>query len=95
MNHAGRRKIREGVVVSNKMNKTVVVAVETRKIHPLYKKAVRVSKKYMAHDENNACRIGDRVRIMETRPLSKEKRWRVVEIISRAETTEAGLEQAR
>jgi len=64
------------------MAKTVVVAVETRKVHPLYKKAVRRTKKYKAHDENSACKIGDKVRIVETRPLSKEKRWRVTEIVS-------------
>lgn len=93
MSYTGRRKIREGIVLSNKMDKTVVVAVETRKIHPLYKKAVRMIKKYKAHDENNACKIGDRVRIVETRPLSKEKRWRVVEIIAKKETTEADSEQ--
>ena len=77
-----KRKVREGLVVSNKMAKTVVVAVETRKVHPLYKKAVRRTKKYKAHDENSACKIGDKVRIVETRPLSKEKRWRVTEIVS-------------
>lgn len=93
MNHIGRRKTREGVVLSNKMDKTVVVAVETRKIHPLYKKAVRMIKKYKAHDENNACKIGDRVRIVETRPLSKEKRWRVVEIITKKGKTETESEQ--
>jgi len=63
MSYSGKRKIREGLVVSNKMDKTVVVAVETRKVHPLYKKAIRASKKYKAHDENSACKIGDRVRI--------------------------------
>jgi len=75
-------------VVSNKMAKTVVVAVETRRVHPLYKKAVRVTKKYKAHDENNACKIGDKVKIVETRPLSKEKRWRVAEIVSTKEVVE-------
>lgn len=78
-----KRKVKEGVVVGDKMDKTVVVAVETRKVHPLYKKAIRVTKKYKAHDENNACKIGDTVKIIETRPLSKEKRWRVVEITSK------------
>jgi small subunit ribosomal protein S17 len=83
-----KRKVREGVVVSNKMAKTVVVAVETRKVHPLYKKAIRLTKKYKAHDENNACKIGDKVKIVETRPLSKEKRWRVAEIMSPKEIVE-------
>ena len=71
--------------MSDKMDKTVVVAVETRKVHPLYRKAIRVIKKYKAHDENNACKIGDKVKIVETRPLSKEKSWRVTEIISKRE----------
>ncbi|MGB9791411.1 MAG: 30S ribosomal protein S17 [Thermacetogeniaceae bacterium] len=66
------------------MDKTVVVAVETMVRHPLYKKTIRKTKKFKAHDENNSCRIGDVVRIMETRPLSKEKRWRVTEILKRA-----------
>ncbi len=88
MSHLEKRKIREGLVVSNKMAKTVVVAVETRRVHPLYKKAVRVTKKYKAHDENNACKIGDKVKIVETRPLSKEKRWRVAEIVSTKEVVE-------
>jgi len=88
MSHLEKRKIREGLVVSNKMAKTVVVAVETRRVHPLYKKAVRVTKKYKAHDENNACKIGDKVKIVETRPLSKEKRWRVAEIMSTKEVVE-------
>jgi small subunit ribosomal protein S17 len=83
-----KRKVREGVVVSNKMAKTVVVAVETRKVHPLYKKAIRLTKKYKAHDENNACKIGDKVKIVETRPLSKEKRWRVAEKMSPREIAE-------
>jgi small subunit ribosomal protein S17 len=88
MNYLEKRKVREGLVVSDKMDKTVVVAVETRKVHPLYKKAVRVTKKYKVHDENNACKIGDKVKIVETRPLSKEKRWRVTEIISTKEMVE-------
>jgi small subunit ribosomal protein S17 len=82
MSYVGKRKIREGLVVSDKMNKTVVVAVETRRAHPLYKKAIKATRKYKAHDENNACKIGDRVKIVETRPLSKEKRWRVLEILN-------------
>ena len=85
MSYFGKRKVREGVVVSDKMDKTVVVAVETRKVHPLYKKAIGGTKKYKAHDGNNACKIGDKVRIVETRPLSKEKSWRVMEIISKKE----------
>jgi small subunit ribosomal protein S17 len=83
-----KRKVKEGLVVGDKMDKTVVVAVETRKVHPLYKNAIRVTKKYKAHDENNACKIGDTVKIIETRPLSKEKRWRVVEITSKKEVAE-------
>ena len=78
------RKTRVGRVVSNKMNKTVIVAVERRVAHPLYGKQVTRTKKYYAHDEQNAAREGDTVRIMETRPLSKLKRWRVVEIIEQA-----------
>lgn len=78
------RKTRQGYVVSDKMDKTVVVAVERRVSHPLYGKQVVRTKKYHAHDEENAARPGDVVRIMETRPLSKTKRWRVLEIIERA-----------
>lgn len=78
------RKTRIGKVVSNKMDKTIVVAIETLVSHPLYKKQVKRTTKFKAHDENNECNIGDRVKIMETRPLSKEKRWRLVEIIERA-----------
>jgi len=80
----GRRKVREGFVVSDKMDKTVVVAVEDRVKHPLYGKVMRRTSKLKAHDENNACGIGDRVLLMETRPLSATKRWRVVEILQRA-----------
>ncbi|MFZ5590516.1 MAG: 30S ribosomal protein S17 [Desulfurispora sp.] len=79
------RKTRVGRVVSDKMDKTVVVAVETLVSHPLYKRTMRRTKKFKAHDEQNSCRIGDKVKIMETRPLSKDKRWRVVEILERAE----------
>ena len=79
-----RRKTRVGTVVSDKMNKTVVVAVERRYAHPLYGKLVTRTKKYHAHDENDEYRTGDVVRIMETRPLSKLKRWRVVEAVERA-----------
>jgi small subunit ribosomal protein S17 len=78
------RKIREGLVVSDKMDKTVVVAVEDRVKHALYGKIIRRTTKYKAHDESNACGIGDRVRLMETRPLSATKRWRVVEILEKA-----------
>ena len=85
MSDLGNRKVREGLVVKDKMDKTVVVAVETRKVHPLYKKRIRVTKKYKAHDENNTCKIGDKVKIIETRPLSREKRWRVIEIVSKTE----------
>ena len=80
----GFRKVREGLVVSDKMNKTVVVAVEDRVQHPLYKKTLRRTNKLKAHDEQNACGVGDRVLLMETRPLSASKRWRVVEILEKA-----------
>ncbi len=78
------RKTEVGKVVSNKMDKTVVIAIETSVKHPLYKKIIKRTVKLKAHDENNECTIGDRVRVMETRPLSKEKRWRLVEIIEKA-----------
>jgi len=78
------RKTRVGMVVSDKMTKTVVVSIERRVQHPVYGKMVRRTKKLKAHDEENAAKTGDTVRIMETRPLSKDKRWRVVEIIERA-----------
>jgi len=81
----GMRKTQVGTVVSDKMDKTVVVAVERMVTHPLYKRTLRRIKKFKAHDEENSCRAGDLVRIVETRPLSKEKRWRVVEIIRRAQ----------
>jgi small subunit ribosomal protein S17 len=80
----GRRKVREGLVVSDKMNKTVVVAVEDQVKHALYGKVLRRTSKLQAHDEQNACGIGDRVLLMETRPLSATKRWRVVEILEKA-----------
>ncbi len=80
----GRRKVRSGRVVSDKMDKTVVVAIETLVRHPLYGRIVRKTTKFKAHDENNECGIGDIVEIMETRPLSKEKRWRVSRIIEKA-----------
>jgi len=83
-----KRKIRIGRVVSNKMDKTVVVTVETLRHHPLYKKTIRKAVKFKAHDEKNECRLGDTVKIIETRPLSKEKRWRVAEIITKREVVE-------
>ena len=88
----GRRKTLTGTVVSDKMDKTVVVRVERRVLHGRYKKYVKKRKKYMAHDENNECRIGDVVKIMECRPLSKHKCWRVVEILRRAEAPEKAAE---
>ncbi|HCE84774.1 MAG: 30S ribosomal protein S17 [Bacteroidetes bacterium] len=78
------RKTRIGIITSDKMEKTITVAVERRVKHPLYGKFMKKTKKYHAHDEENTARIGDRVRIMETRPLSKSKRWRLVEVIERA-----------
>ena len=84
MENRNLRKTRVGKVVSNKMDKTIVVAIEGRVRHPLYKKIVDRTYKLKAHDENNECKIGDTVRVMETRPLSKDKRWRLVEIIERA-----------
>lgn len=78
------RKTRIGVVTSDKMDKTVVVSVETLIEHPLYKKRIKQTTKFKAHDEQNQCKTGDKVRIMETRPLSKDKRWRVVEILESA-----------
>jgi small subunit ribosomal protein S17 len=80
----GSRKTRVGIVVSDKMQKTVVVAVERRVPHPVYGKMVTRTTKFKAHDEENSSKVGDRVRIMETRPLSKDKRWRVIEIVERA-----------
>lgn len=79
------RKVRVGKVVSDKMQKTIVVAIETTKQHPLYGKRVRHTKKFKAHDEGNEAKVGDVVRIMETRPLSKDKRWRLVEVLERAD----------
>ena len=78
------RKTRVGTVVSDKMDKTIVVAIEDRVRHPLYKKFVKQTVKFKAHDENNECGIGDRVEIMETRPLSKDKHWRLVRIVEKA-----------
>jgi small subunit ribosomal protein S17 len=84
MEERNLRKVRVGVVSSNKMNKTVSVTVERKLRHPIYGKFVTKHKKFLAHDENNECAIGDVVKIMETRPLSKLKRWRLVEIIEKA-----------
>jgi small subunit ribosomal protein S17 len=80
----GNRKTRVGVIVSDKMDKTVVVAVERMVKHPFYKKYIKQTSKFKAHDDQNTCGIGDKVKIMETRPLSRTKRWRVVEIIEKA-----------
>ena len=80
----GSRKTRTGIVVSDKMEKTVVVAVESFKVHPLYKKQIRKTTKLKAHDENNECKIGDTIKIMETRPLSKDKNWRDLDIVEKA-----------
>jgi len=84
MSERNLRKTRAGKVVSDKMDKTVVVAIQDNVKHPLYKKIIKNTIRLKAHDENNACGIGDKVLIMETRPLSKDKRWRVVEIIEKA-----------
>lgn len=81
----GNRKVRIGRVVSDKMDKTVVVAVERTTRHPLYGKTIRKTKKFKAHDENNACQTGDKVKIMETRPMSRDKSWRVLEILEKSE----------
>ena len=84
MSERALRKTLTGIVVSDKMDKTVVVAIQDNVKHTLYKKIVKRTVKFKAHDENNACNVGDRVSIMETRPMSKDKRWRVVEIIEKA-----------
>ena len=83
METRSRIKERIGIVLSNKMDKTIVVAVERQVMHPIYNKFIKKTSKFYAHDENNTCDIGDKVRIMETRPLSKNKRWRLVEIIEK------------
>jgi small subunit ribosomal protein S17 len=80
----GERKVRQGVVVSDKMDKTIVVRVERRTTHPLYRKTVTVSEKLHAHDETNDVHVGDVVRIAETRPLSRKKRWRLLQVVERA-----------
>ncbi len=84
MSERNLRKTRVGVVSSNKMDKTVVVSIKDRVRHPLYGKIINRTVKYKAHDEENTCNVGDKVLIMETRPLSKDKRWRVVEIVEKA-----------
>ena len=84
MSERNLRKTRVGRVVSNKMDKTIVVAIEDNVAHPLYKKIIKRTVKLKAHDENNVCNIGDRVEVMETRPISKDKRWRLVKVIEQA-----------
>lgn len=84
MEERALRKTRTGKVISDKMDKTIVVAIETSVKHPLYKKILKRTYKLKAHDENNECKYGDKVRVMETRPLSKDKRWRLVEIVEKA-----------
>lgn len=80
----GNRKTRIGVVVSDKMDKTVVIAIKTKIKHPLYGKTVNKTSKLKVHDENNECKVGDTIKVMETRPLSREKRWRLVEVLEQA-----------
>lgn len=84
MGERGHRKTREGVVVSSSMNKTAVILMKRRLPHPVYKKYVTLNKKFYVHDEENQCKVGDKVRIVETRPLSKLKRWRLVDFVERA-----------
>lgn len=88
-----KRKTRIGEVIGDKMAKTIIVAVDTPKKHPLYKKTIRRSVKYYAHDEKKQCKVGDTVRIEETRPLSRLKRWRVVEIVTKGEVAEIKPEE--
>ena len=83
MSDRNSRKTKVGIVTSNKMDKSIVVSIEETRRHPLYGKSTKITKKFMAHDENNECQIGDKVRIMETRPLSKSKRWRLVEVVEK------------
>ena len=83
MSDRNRRKTLVGIVTSNKMDKSIVVSIEETRRHPLYGKSTKITKKFMEHDENNECQIGDKVRIMETRPLSKSKRWRLVEVVEK------------
>ncbi len=89
---AGNRKTKVGRVVSDKMDKTVVVSVERLRRHPMYKRVIRLSTKFKAHDEDNSARVGDTVRIVESRPLSREKRWTVVEIVTRGSVEEVIVE---
>jgi len=89
MNYIGKRKIKIGQVLGTKMEKTIVVGVEVMKFHPLYKKPIRRIKKYKVHDEEGICKVGDKVQIMETRPMSKEKNWRVLEIILKGKEASA------
>ena len=84
MEQRGLRKTRVGIVVSDKMNKTITIAIERKVPHPIYKKYFKKTTKLMAHDEKSECRVGDKVKVMETRPLSKSKRWRLVEIVEKA-----------
>ena len=84
----GEPRVIQGTVVSDKMDKTIVVTVERRKNHPLYHKVMSLTQRYKAHDENNECHLGDVVRIVESRPLSKDKRWRLIEIISRGDVAD-------
>jgi small subunit ribosomal protein S17 len=88
-----KQKVRQGRVLSDRMDKTVIVEVETRRRHPRYKRVVTYRSKFVAHDEDNACTVGDKVRIAETRPLSKQKRWRVTEILTKAEVLEVKPEE--
>jgi len=85
MTERGNRKVRIGKVVSNKMDKTIVVAVEEQLRHPIYGKTIKVTNNFKAHDESNQCSIGDTVQIMETRPLSRQKRWRLVEVVEKVQ----------
>ena len=84
MNRTERRRVLAGTVVSDRMDKTIVVLVSSQKRHPMYEKYIRRSKRVKAHDADNACRIGDRVRVVESRPLSRDKRWRLLEILERS-----------
>jgi small subunit ribosomal protein S17 len=93
MTEETKQKVRLGQVVSDRMDKTVVVEVSGPKRHPLYKKTIRRVVRYKAHDEKNECRVGDKVRIIETRPLSREKRWRVAEIVAKGEVVEISPEE--
>ena len=84
MEQRGLRKTRVGIVVSDKMEKTITIAIERKVPHPIYRKYFKKTKKLMAHDEKSECRVGDKVKVMETRPLSKNKRWRIIEIVEKA-----------